>query len=103
VTLHIAIAILLLVGLSGCGMAQMVICNEMVEAINQKRSAQDKLEVFWWHFGILLKVIREYKALYPQGKLARAYSVTVGIFFAVGLIAFYMLLFGLRSAALPSR
>jgi uncharacterized protein YggT (Ycf19 family) len=93
-TAQTVMLMVVIAGFAACGITSMVICNAIVEAINQKRDSRNQLEIFWWHMGVYLRVFREYKALYPQGRLIRSYLVAVSIALVLVLIAALVFLFG---------
>lgn len=41
----------------------------MVGRVNERLSNENKFEYLGWHFGKLADLLREYKRLYPEGRL----------------------------------
>ena len=87
------------------GFIQFWILGEMTEQVNRKRGPGRELDPFvlslsrasWY------QVLREYRSLYPTGRLRQLFRIAIGttIFCAMGLV---FLLFGVFPTwALPSR
>lgn len=81
---------LTVIGIAGCGIAGSYVLSRMVEDINKGRNANQRLEILFWDLGSTLRACREYKRLYPQGKLVGRYvaATILGLLFLIVLRVF---------------
>ena len=87
------LAFVFLASVSGFGLAASLTHLAIVEAVNAKLSRADQFNQLGWGPGKSLKLINEYRRLYPAGKLLRR----AGILAAVSLFSLVVAgaLFGL--------
>lgn len=80
----------LLFCIGGLGIASTITHSAIVEAVNEKLPREKQFEILGWYFPKYLKLISEYRRLYPTGGLLRR----------AGFIGAVMLLCLLLAAAL---
>jgi hypothetical protein len=82
-TVRLTLLFVFLACVSGFGLAAGITHLAIVEAVNAKLSTTDQFGQLGWEPGKSLKLISEYRRLYPEGKLLRR----AGILSAVGLFS----------------
>ena len=87
------IGAIFLAGASACGIAGSIVISDMVEDINRVSSVTEQENPMGWYFGKLRRVIRKYRALYPEGARARM-LFRLMITFPLLLLASARLMFG---------
>jgi hypothetical protein len=93
VTARLTLGFIFLACVSGFGLAASLTHLAIVEAVNAKLSTNDQFGQLGWGPGKSLKLINEYRRLYPAGRLLRC----AGILTAIGLFSLVVAgaLFGL--------
>ena len=81
-TLRLVVALVLLLVAASCGMASTAALWRMVEEVNPKLPENDKFDPMWWAFPKYLRLFREYRRLYPSGRLVRRFWSLVTAMFA---------------------
>ena len=63
------VAIAALVGLSFCGLIASLIHQKIVILVNEGLPKESQFGPMWWYFPKTLRLSREYRRLFPNGKL----------------------------------
>ena len=83
------------------GLVNTLVFLQMEDEINRRRGHSGHAGLF--RLARTFEICREYRQLFPQGRLFLALMWTIGIGLGSGLCAAYLLFFGLSQYALPSR
>jgi hypothetical protein len=97
-TLRFASAFVLLLCVGAFGLASTINQFAMVEAVNERLPSREQFDPFWWGPAKILKLQREYRRLYPDGRLLRRQGFLVAAMFVCILLT--ALLFGLGFLAI---
>ena len=76
---------------SAFGLASTINQFAIVEAVNAKLPEREQFDPFWWGPSKTSRLRREYRRLYPEGKLLRRQSVLAGAMFACIFLAVLVL------------
>jgi len=57
-----------------CGLTSSVVLARMVGEVNAKLAPDERFSPFWWHYGKLQRLLREYRRLYPGGPRAHHFQ-----------------------------
>ena len=86
------VAAIVCVSLSG--LVSTLLTFEIVNKVNEKLLETEKFEYFGWHFAKHVRLNREYRRLYPNGKLVqRLYILMALIVFSLVVAAWCLLPF----------
>ena len=88
IPLNISALLLILMGTSSILISSLVLSQEIGE-VNRKLSNGDQISYWGMHAIKMAKIKREYKRLYPQGKLdviRQVFQYAAFVFFALALI-----------------
>jgi hypothetical protein len=80
-TLRLAFTLVLLLCVGACGLASTINGFAIVEAVNAKLPEREQFDSLWWGPSKTSRLRREYRRLYPEGKLLRRQSVLGGAMF----------------------
>ena len=86
-TLRLAFTFVLVLCVGGLGLASTINQFAIVEAVNAKLPAGEQFDPFWWGPSKTFRLRREYRRLYPEGKLLRRQSVLTAAMFVCILLA----------------
>jgi hypothetical protein len=86
-TLRLAFTFVLVLCVSAFGLASTITQFAIVEAVNAKLPAGEQFDPFWWGPSKTFRLRREYRRLYPEGKLLRRQSVLTAAMFVCILLA----------------
>ena len=86
-TLRLAFTLVLLLCVGACGLASTINGFAIVEAVNAKLPEREQFDPFWWGPGKTFRLRREYRRLYPEGKLLRRQSILAAAMFVCTLLA----------------
>jgi len=75
---RLVILIIALVGCSACGIIGTIINLQMVERVNSQMPPESQFFPIGWYIAKSLRLKREYRRLYPNGKLLLAEKVVAG-------------------------
>jgi len=78
---RVIVGIVALAGVSICGMIGTFANFEMVDKVNDKLPKEEQFAVLGWYFAKTQRLHREYKRLYPDGRLL----VKVRVLMALGI------------------
>ena len=68
-SVRVAIGVIALVGVSICGLMSTLTNWEMMDAVNAKLSKSEQFGAVWWYAPKTLRLHRDYRRLYPEGRL----------------------------------
>jgi hypothetical protein len=96
-SVRVIVGVLALAGVSACGIASTVVHNLMVEQVNAKLAAGDQFFPLWWNLTKTQRLNREYRRLYPEGRLlvgsralgALMFACVLTCMWAIGLPSTY--------------
>jgi hypothetical protein len=88
-TAHITIGIFALLGMWTCGLVASIKTFQMVDKVNARLPKQEQFDPLWWHLSKRQRLVREYKRLYPDGRLL-AHSRIAMFLGAVFLLIFVL-------------
>jgi hypothetical protein len=86
-TLRLAFAFALLLCVGAFGLASTINQFAIVEAVNAKLPEREQFDPLWWGPSKTSRLRREYRRLYPEGKLLRRQSVLAAAMFVCILLA----------------
>ena len=66
---RVVVGIVALVCVSICGMIGTFANWEMMDKVNEKLPKEEQFAALWWYASKSLRLRREYKRLYPDGRL----------------------------------
>ena len=81
-TTHVIVGIVAFVCGVVCAITGTVVVFEMVDRVNERLPEERQFSPLWWHLPKLLRVLTEYKRIYPDGILARRFRVLTVLLFA---------------------
>jgi hypothetical protein len=67
---------------SGCGLAAGLVNLSTVDKVNKKLPKEDQFAALGWYWSRTRRLHREYKRLYPAGRLILAVNLLTAIMFA---------------------
>ena len=82
---RLAFTFALLLSVGAFGLASTITGFAIVEAVNEKLPEREQFDPFWWGPSKTFRLRREYRRLYPEGKLLGRQSVLAG---AMGVCVF---------------
>ena len=85
-TLRLAFTFVLALCGGALGLASTINQFAMVEAVNAKLPEREQFDPFWWGPSKTSRLRREYRRLYPEGKLIRRQSVLATAMFVCLLL-----------------
>ena len=74
-TLRLAITLALGLCVGAFGLASTINQFAIIEAVNAQLPAREQFDFLWWGPSKRLRLRREYRRLYPEGKLLRRQSL----------------------------
>ena len=80
------IGALALAGSAICGLLSTIASFEMVDQVNRRLAKEDQFGELGWYPAKAMRLHREYKRLYPSGRLSRRVRVLGGLMFFCLLI-----------------
>ena len=86
-TTHIIVGIMAFICGVACAITASVVAFKMVDRVNEKLPEEQQLSPLWWHLPKLLRLLTEYKRIYPDEGLARRFRVLTVLLFAFFLVA----------------
>ncbi len=86
---HIVVGIASLVCVSTCGMISTFANWEMMDKVNEKLPREEQFAALGWYLSKNLRLHREYKRLYPDGRLLLKVRVVTAIMFACAPISLW--------------
>ena len=86
-TLRLAFALVPLLCVGALGLASTINGFAIVEAVNAKLPEREQFDPFWWGPSKSFRLRREYRRLYPEGKLLRRQNVLAGAMFVCIFLA----------------
>ena len=86
-TLRITVGIIALACVLVCGMLSSFALFEMMDKVNEKLSRQERFAPAWWYAEKYSRLFREYKRLYPEGRLQTRFHVLTALMFACLLVS----------------
>jgi len=92
-TFRLAFTFALLLCVGAFGLASTITGFAIVEAVNAKLPEREQFDPFWWGPSKTSRLRREYRRLYPEGKLLRRQSVLAAAMFVCILLAALVLWF----------
>ena len=92
-TFRLAFTFALLLCVGAFGLASTITGFAIVEAVNAKLPEREQFDPFWWGPSKTFRLRREYRRLYPEGKLLRRQSVLAVAMFVCILLAALVLWF----------
>ena len=94
-TLRLTAVLVLLVSIGGLGLAGSLKGLEIVDAVNAKLPEQERFEPLGWYFTKTRRLFREYRRLYPFGRLMFQEGVLAAVMVACLTLATGLLGFGI--------
>ena len=85
-TPRVMIGALALAGAAVCALLSTIVSFQMVNQVNERLAKEDHLAELGWYLPKTLRLHREYKRLYPSGRLLRLVRVLGGLMFFCLLI-----------------
>jgi hypothetical protein len=70
-----------------CGLLGTLASFDMIDKVNAKLSENEKFAEMWWYSSKTMRLHREYKRLYPAGRLLLRVRVLGALMFALIVIA----------------
>jgi hypothetical protein len=83
---RVTIVIVALVCISACGLIGTIANFEMVEKVNERLPKEEQFAELGWHLSKILRLHREYRKLYPDGRLLLKVRVLRALMIACLLI-----------------
>ena len=74
---RLALIVAFLLCVTGFGSAATLTVSRMVDAVNEKLPENEQFDHFWWDPSKVLRLKREYRRLYPEGKLLRRQAILI--------------------------
>jgi hypothetical protein len=65
-----------------CAITGTIVIFELVERVNERLPGERQFSPLWWHLPKLLRLLTEYKRMYPDGRLARRFRMLTMMLFA---------------------
>jgi hypothetical protein len=69
-----------------CGMISTFTSWEMMDKVNEKLPKEERFTTLWWYASKYQRLHREYKRLYPDGRLLLKYRVLTALMFVCLLV-----------------
>jgi hypothetical protein len=69
------------------GLASTINQFAIVEAVNARLPSREQFDPFWWGPSKTFRLLREYRRLYPEGRLLRRQGVLLAAMFVCILLA----------------
>ena len=92
---RVLIGIVAIACVSVCGLIGSVTGWEMMDQVNAMLPESEKFGAFWWYSGKTLRLHREYRRLYPEGRLLfKLYALTALMFACLLIDAWAFRFFG---------
>jgi hypothetical protein len=85
-TLRITVGIIAMACLPVCGMVSSFALFEMMDKVNEKLPRQERFAPAWWYAGKYSRLFRDYKRLYPEGRLQTRFQVLTALMFVCLLV-----------------
>jgi hypothetical protein len=82
VTTHATVGIVAFICGVVCAITGNVVVFKMVDRVNERLPEERQFSPLWWHLPKLLRLLTEYKRIYPDGDLARRFRVLTVLLFA---------------------
>ena len=92
-TLRLAFTLMLGLCVGAFGLVSTINQFAIVEAVNAKLPADEQFNPLWWGPSKSSRLRREYRRLYPEGKLLRRQNVLAAGMFVCTLLAWLVLWF----------
>ncbi len=86
-TTYAIVGIAALVCVSACGLLSALIQIEMVEMVNRRLPKGTQFESLGWYWPKTLRLIREYRSLYPEGDLLLRFRTLIALGVACLLVS----------------
>jgi len=86
-TTRLIVGIVALACVSVCGVVGSLVSFEMVDKVNEKLPKEEQFAPLGWYYSKSRRFNREYKRLYPDGRLLMKVRVISAVMFACLLIA----------------
>ncbi len=90
-TARTILGVLALACVSICGLAGGLMYFEIVDKVNERLPESERFAILWWHTGKYQRLHREYRKLYPEGRLIRRVRVITALMFVCLLISAWAL------------
>jgi hypothetical protein len=68
-TTRVIAGIVALACVSVCGLVSTIVTWQMLDEVNEKLPKEEQFAALWWYASKRLRLHREYKRLYPNGRL----------------------------------
>jgi len=81
-SLRIIVGVAALACSSICGVASTFLILEMVDRVNERLPKDQQFSQLWWYWSKTRRLLREYKRLYPDGRLRGKFLALVVLMFA---------------------
>jgi hypothetical protein len=91
VSAQLIIGICAFVGMSACGMLSTFVFFDIVEQVNEQLPTERHFAPLGWYWTKYQKLGREYKRLYPDGRLLRKVRILMIVALVCGVICFLAL------------
>jgi hypothetical protein len=91
-SLRLAVGIVALVCVSICGMTATFKMLAMVDQVNERLPKEEQFDPLGWYLTKTQRLHREYKRLYPDGRLLLQYYVACGL----GIVCLLICAWGFR-------
>jgi hypothetical protein len=85
-TLRITVGIIALVCVPACGLLSSFALYEMMDKVNKKLPRQERFAPAWWYAEKYIRLFREYKRLYPEGRVLTRFHVLTALMFVCLLV-----------------
>jgi hypothetical protein len=86
-TLRLAFTLAFVLCVGAFGLASTINQFAIIEAVNAELPEREQFDPFWWGPSKTSRLRREYRRLYPEGKLLRRQSVLAAAMFVCILLA----------------
>jgi hypothetical protein len=86
VKVRLIIGIAALVCASVCGFTSALVSLDMVDRVNERLPESERFELLGWYLDKHQRLSREYKRLYPDGRLLRKIHVLTAVMFGCALV-----------------
>ena len=83
---RVVVGIAALVCVSICGMISTFASWEMMDKVNEKLPKEEQFAALWWYASKSMRLHREYKRLYPDGRLLLRVRVLTALAIACLLV-----------------
>jgi hypothetical protein len=78
-TIRLIVGGVALASVSLCGLISAFVTFEIVDLVNKKLPEKDRFDPFWWYWEKTRRLHREYKRLYPSGRLLRKTHILLAL------------------------